>query len=121
MRRMMLASSNPGSFNEKDLDSYVEAWRQPGALTAMLNWYRAIFRAEVRHLGKEGEAQGIRVRVPVLMIWGARDVALSKALVQPSLALCEDARLVYYEDATHWVQHDKADQVTKEIIKFIRQ
>jgi len=121
MRGMMLASSNPGSFSAEDLDSYVEAWRQPGALTAMLNWYRAIFRAALRHLGNGSVTQEVRVRVPTLVIWGARDVALSNELVQPSLELCDNARLAYYEDATHWVQHDQADKVTGEIIEFIQQ
>jgi len=120
MRKMMLASSKPGSFSEQDLERYVEAWRQPGALTGMLNWYRAIFRRAARNLGRTAGTQHIRIKIPVLMIWGAQDVALSRDLVQPSLALCEDGRLVYYEDATHWVQHDKADQVSREILAFVK-
>lgn len=118
MRRMMVSSSNPGSFRAPDLDYYVTAWSQPGALTAMLNWYRAIFRTSLG-LGEDKETQDVRVWVPVLLIWGERDIALSSAMVQPSLALCDDARLVYYEDATHWVQHDQADQVTQEILSFL--
>ena len=47
MRKMMLASSNPGSFNEQDLAYYKEAWGQLGALTGMLNWYRAAFCSAV--------------------------------------------------------------------------
>jgi pimeloyl-ACP methyl ester carboxylesterase len=119
MRRIMLASSNPGSFSEQDLDAYVQAWSQPKALTAMLNWYRAMFRSSVRSLGRSAQPQAIKVRPPTLLIWGARDVALSSELVQPSLALCEAARLVYYEEATHWVQHDLPSQVTQEMLSFI--
>jgi epoxide hydrolase 4 len=119
MRKMMLASSNPGSFSEQDMADYLEAWRQPGALTAMLNWYRAIFRFAARRMSKAGALPEVRIHAPTLLIWGAKDVALSSELVQPSLALCDDGRLVYFEDATHWVQHDQASEVTREMLSFM--
>jgi pimeloyl-ACP methyl ester carboxylesterase len=78
-----------------------------------------MFRSSVRSLGRSAQPQAIKVRPPTLLIWGARDVALSSELVQPSLALCEAARLVYYEEATHWVQHDLPSQVTQEMLSFI--
>jgi pimeloyl-ACP methyl ester carboxylesterase len=120
IRKMMLASSNPGTFIEQDLAYYKEAWGQHGALTAMLNWYRAAFRSAVRNLSKARKMPDVRVRVPTLMLWGAKDIALSNELVQPSIGLCDDGRVVYYEDATHWVQHDQASQITQDILDFIK-
>ncbi len=43
--RALVASSRPGTFTADDLDEYRNAWANPGAVTAMLNWYRAFFRA----------------------------------------------------------------------------
>lgn len=40
----LLKTSKPGAFGDDDLEYYREAWWQEGAITAMLNWYRAIFR-----------------------------------------------------------------------------
>ncbi len=40
----MVRTSRPGTFSPEDLSSYRSAWRQPGAVTAMINWYRALFR-----------------------------------------------------------------------------
>src|SRR5580658_7680689 len=42
--RTLLRTSRPGTFSPEDLDRYREAWSQPGALTAMINWYRALLR-----------------------------------------------------------------------------
>jgi pimeloyl-ACP methyl ester carboxylesterase len=41
LARALTATSRRGTFSPEDLARYREAWRQPGALTAMLNWYRA--------------------------------------------------------------------------------
>ncbi len=39
--RMLQGSSLPGTFSEEDIRRYRQAWQQPGALKAMVNWYRA--------------------------------------------------------------------------------
>ena len=105
-------TSMPGAFSDDDLNHYAEAWAQPGALTAMVNWYRAI----LRH--RPSTSANIRVRVPALIIWGKLDVALDSEMAQPSIDLCDDGRLVMFEDATHWVQHDKAAEVSALMAKF---
>jgi pimeloyl-ACP methyl ester carboxylesterase len=99
-----------GTCTADDLARYREAWAQPGALTAMVNWYRAAFRAPGRRLATP------RVRVPTLVLWGACDRFLGRELVAPSAALCDEARVVFYEGATHWVQHDEAEAVNEELV-----
>ncbi|MBI4927725.1 MAG: alpha/beta fold hydrolase, partial [Anaerolineae bacterium] len=70
LKRMLLSSGKhaPGqtpTFTAQDLQAYRDAWAQPGALTAMINWYRAAFRAGAR------TRPGVRrVSVPTLMLWG---------------------------------------------------
>jgi pimeloyl-ACP methyl ester carboxylesterase len=63
----------------------------------------------------------VRVKVPTLMIWGMQDVALSHRMARPSIDYCDDGKLVLFEDATHWVQHDEADNVTTLLLDFLRQ
>jgi pimeloyl-ACP methyl ester carboxylesterase len=41
-------------------------------------------------------------------------------MVQPSLELCDHGSAVFFEKATHWVQHDEADEVNKKLIEFLR-
>ena len=119
-RRMLSASSNPGSFSEADLDEYAKAWRQPGALTGMINWYRAALRQGLASAWNRREATLRRIHVPTLILWGKNDVALSHAMAQPSLDLCDEGRLIFFENATHWVQHDEAEAVTKHLLQFFQ-
>lgn len=119
MTRMLVGSGRKSTFTMQDLAEYKKAWSQPGALTAMLNWYRSVFRRGLRYaFGRRTPAR--RVTVPTLMLWGKRDVALSEKMVQPSIDLCDDGRVVLFEKSTHWVQHDEANAVNKNLIEFLR-
>jgi pimeloyl-ACP methyl ester carboxylesterase len=105
MTEMLRRWSQPGTFSDADLDHYRAAWSQPGAYTAMLNWYRAMVRHPPDPLARP------RISVPTLLIWGARDVALGREMAQPSIDLCEDGQLVFLDDATHWVHHEEPQAV----------
>ncbi len=100
----MRRSSRPGTFSDEELVEYRRAWSQPGAMRAMLNWYRAA-REE---LARQRPA---RVTVPTTVIWGRRDVALRNELAEDSVALCDRGELIWLPDHTHWVQHEAADRV----------
>jgi pimeloyl-ACP methyl ester carboxylesterase len=119
MARMLVGSGRKSTFSRSDIEEYRKAWAQPGALTAMLNWYRSIFRNSIKHVFR-GQVPARRVKVPTLILWGRNDVALSHEMVQPSLDLCNMGRSVMFEKATHWVQHDEAEAVNKHLIEFLR-
>ena len=52
--------------------------------------------------------------------WGAKDVALSLEMAQLSVDQCDDGRLVIFEDASHWVQHEETHQVNALLADFLR-
>jgi pimeloyl-ACP methyl ester carboxylesterase len=114
-RRTVLALRGSGkihTFTNEDITEYKKAWSQPGAMTAMLNWYRA-----ARYLPKL--LKETRVKVPTLLIWGMHDAALNHSMARPSIDYCDDGKLVLFEDATHWVQHDEAESVNQLLIEFL--
>ena len=110
--RALRGSGRTHTFTHEDVEKYKAAWSQPGAITAMLNWYRAL-RYQTR-FPKE-----MRIRVPTLMMWGVKDSALSYRMARPSLDHVEDGRLIFFPDATHWVQHDAAGEVNHYLIGFL--
>lgn len=120
LARMLVGSGRKSTFTKADIGEYRKAWSQPGALTAMLNWYRAIVRGSVRYAFQRNRIPARRVNVPVLILWGKNDVALSHEMIQPSLDLCDNGEAVLFEHATHWVQHDEASEVNKRLIGFLR-
>jgi pimeloyl-ACP methyl ester carboxylesterase len=112
--RGMRASSRPGTFTEADFEHYRQAWSQPGAYTAMLNWYRAMFRYGVP------SPRNMRVIPPTLILWGKQDRFIAPEAANASLALCDNGKLVAYDAATHWLQHEEADDVNRRIVEFLR-
>jgi pimeloyl-ACP methyl ester carboxylesterase len=107
-------SAKPDTFSTDDLERYREAWNKPGAMRSMLNWYRAY--AQVPPTLPDN----VRLKMPTLMIWGMQDIALSSKMAAPSIALCDNGKLVTLPDATHWVQHDASDQVTALLLDFLK-
>lgn len=101
------------AFTDEDIKKYKEAWVQPGAMTAMLNWYRAATRYQSQ------VTDDMRVHVPTLLLWGVKDLALSYRMARPSLDHCEEGNLIFFPDATHWVQHEEADEVNRHLLNFI--
>jgi pimeloyl-ACP methyl ester carboxylesterase len=113
LSQALTGTSRPGTFGEADLEEYRKAWSQPGAITAMINWYRAAMRIRP---DQSGDA---RVHVPTLIIWGAKDTALERGLAQAGVELCDRGRVEYIEEATHWVQHEEAGRVNRLLIEFL--
>ena len=105
--RALQRTSRTGTFSEEDLALYRAAWARPGALTGMLNWYRAALRA------RPNPSASSRVPVPTLVLWGTKDAVLGRDLVPPSLAYCDQGKAVYFEEASHWVVHEEPEAVSR--------
>ncbi|PSP99436.1 alpha/beta hydrolase [Halobacteriales archaeon QS_4_70_19] len=99
-----LRQASPDALSEADLDRYRAAWSRPGALTAMLDWYRAA----VQH---RPDLPGVTVEQPTLVVWGEQDDALLPELAEQSVGFCEDGRLERFPDASHWVTHERQAEV----------
>jgi len=111
--RALLRSSRPGTFSDEDLAQYRAAWSQAGAITSMINWYRALFRTRVKFQDKN-------VRVPTRILWGERDNFLLAEMAHESLRYCTSAELFTFANATHWLQHEEPARVSELLIDFFR-
>lgn len=116
---LLRRSGKADTFSEEDLDRYRDAWQQPGALKAMINWYRAAFRSGIGN-GLNPSFDTPTIHMPTVILWGKNDVALSYEMAEKSLELCEKGRLITIENATHWVQHDAADEVNNHLLAFLK-
>ncbi len=113
IKQAMKGTARPDAFTDQELERYKDAWSQPGALTGMLNWYRAIRKGSLLQMPKAP------LRMPVRIIWGLGDQFLSPMLATESLKFCENAELVWVGEATHWVHHEQPEVVNRLIKEFL--
>jgi pimeloyl-ACP methyl ester carboxylesterase len=105
----------PGALSPQDIERYIGAWSQAGAATAMVNYYRALFRETPRR----AEARIRPVHAPTLVIWGQQDRFLGAELAEPDHAdVPRLHRVVRIEEASHWVQHDQPARVAELLVEF---
>lgn len=113
-----------GPMLEAERQQYLAEWRQPGAMAAMLNWYRAS-RVLV-------PPSGITVplpdwvlgafptlRVPTLVVWGMLDPALLPVQLEGLDRLVEDLRIVRVPDAGHFVTWEAPEPVARALEGFL--
>jgi pimeloyl-ACP methyl ester carboxylesterase len=112
-RAIFKRSSRPGTFTPEELAVYAEAAARPGALTAMLNWYRSALWC------RPGRLESRIVQPPVRILWGEDDVALCPALAELSAGSCRCAELVRIPGAGHWVQHEAAGRIDDLLLDFL--
>ena len=126
LQRMILGSIyNKQAFKEEDMQLYVEAWSQPGALESSINYYRANWNiGQILSIKKEHQDGFIKrfpkIKCPTLVIWGEKDVALDKSL---TLGLNEyiegEFKIVYHPEYGHWVHIEAPDFVNNTISSFL--
>ena len=124
------AGLKSGVFTEDDKQAYIKAWSQPGALTGGLNYYRA------NRVGPPAPGQAaagssstgnfavdptaLTVKVPTLVIWGEKDTALLTQNLDGLDQFVPQLKVKRIPDGSHWVIHEKRDDVNREIREFIR-
>lgn len=103
------------AFTAEDVDRYKHALARRGALTATLNYYRALFRypAELRRNCRQ-------VVAPTLLIWGERDRYLGVGMTENLTRWVPNLHVVRIPNASHWIQNDAPAQVNELLLKFLR-
>ncbi len=113
LSQALTTTSRPGAFTADDLRIYRDAWAQPGALTGMLNWYRALTLTPRTPRGAG------RVDVPLRLIWGDKDTALEPGLADASIVRCSAGEAIHLPDATHWLHHEEPARITALLLEFL--
>ena len=116
-RKALQFTSVRGTFSDEEIAEYVKAWSKPGALTAMLNWYRAGLLMMKPSRQKRHALR--KIEVVTLLLWGVKDQFLGQELAQPSIDRCSDGKLVFLEEATHWLQHEVPEKVNSLLLDFL--
>lgn len=124
---MIAGFSKTGWMTSERRSEYLEAWSQPGAITAMLNWYRASpilvpkpdEQPENAYVLSLPDA-ALTVKVPHLVLWGEDDEALRPACIEGLARYAPDLTVRKIAGAGHWILHEKPAEVANAIRDFVR-
>lgn len=103
--------------DDADIDRYIEALSRPGALTAAINWYRALPWAMLRH---RGSLPNPMISMPTCVIWGENDVALDVLCNDTLPEYVDELEIHYLPRASHWVQIDHPEEVNRLMLGFLK-
>jgi len=103
----------PDAFSPDDVEFYVQAHLQPGAIRGALSCYRAAVRGGAGCFA--GQARPIDV--PTLVLWGDEDRYLEPWLAEPPRDLVPTCTVRHFPGASHWVMIDRSDEVTRAIVE----
>lgn len=100
-------------FTPEELDEYAHVWR--GALTPMLNYYRALRRTRgaLRRLIRP-------ITIPVLLIWGEREPVFIRETTEDLGEWVPNLRFEPVPRIGHFVQHDAPERVNELLVEFAR-
>jgi pimeloyl-ACP methyl ester carboxylesterase len=102
-----------GGLPEELVESYVQRMREPGALTAALNWYRALPVGARTPVG--------RVRVPTLHVWGDADAFLGRAGIEATADfVAAPYALEVLEGVNHWIPELAAERTGELVTAHVR-
>lgn len=122
--KVMLSHADSTKLPAEERRHYLDDWSQPGALTTMLNWYRAS-KMIVPEPGEEAElplwtrAPFPKLGMPTLVVWGLKDSALLPVQLEGLPDLVEDLRLVTSPTASHFITWEEPGTVTGAIRDFM--
>jgi pimeloyl-ACP methyl ester carboxylesterase len=106
---------NRRAMTSEDIARHKDAMRQPYALTAALNYYRAAFRANL-----SGTLPAIRhITCPTLLIWGEQDRALALENTTGLDRRVANLRVTRIPKAGHAVQLDAPERVNALMLDFL--
>ncbi len=102
----------------EDKAAYLDEWSQPGALSAMLNWYRA---SPMQVPAMEAPAEMTpflsapfpKLHMPVLVVWGMKDEALLPCQLEGLDDHIDNLTVIPVENAGHFIPWEKPDAVNQ--------
>ena len=100
------------TWNAGDVDEYVRRMREPGAMTAALNWYRAADVGSIDGLGP--------ITTPTMYVWSTEDIALGREAAEATVAHVEGPyRFEVLEGVSHWVPEEAADALNRLLLDHL--
>jgi epoxide hydrolase 4 len=110
--KMLRDTARPGAFSDQKMDLYRSAWDNDGAMSTMIDWYRAAYRHPPSNEGEQ------RVSVPTLLVVAPDDAFIPSDLTRASTKYLDHGRLLELESGTHWVLQEDPEGTSRILVDF---
>jgi len=102
--------------SEDEIENYISILKEPGALTAILNYYRASNKL-LKRVRKEQILGDIHV--PTLFIWGNKDIAIGPVAVEDGHKFIKGEYTFIELNGGHWLIQSNYSEVKEAIVKHL--
>ncbi|NMO19083.1 alpha/beta hydrolase [Pyxidicoccus fallax] len=121
------ARSRGADISEEDINEWVAAWRQPGALKAGLDYYRAARLGPPDGQGNPGGGtlvdgltpEQLQVKAPVLVLWGEQDPYLLQDGLVGLEQYVRDFSVQKFPESGHSVTMERPKEVARAVRDFM--
>ncbi|KAK9814091.1 hypothetical protein WJX72_000528 [[Myrmecia] bisecta] len=108
---------------QEEIDRLKRAFAQPGAATAAVNYYRALF-ANMFWIPKWKQQRRVTrrngvLKVPTLCLYGDRDIAMGTKLLRGMDKYVEDVQVHVFKDCSHWIPEERPEEVNQLMRDFL--
>jgi len=103
----------------RELNLYRTDKLQPGAMTAQINWYRALIRLDPKKKAENVLSEAKPLSLPVLMVRGVDDYFLIKQTFEGWEKILANAELIELDHCSHWIPTDQPDATNAAISKLL--
>jgi pimeloyl-ACP methyl ester carboxylesterase len=95
-----------------DVEEYMRVLGQPGALTAALNWYRAMQAGLVGDIGP--------ITMPTMFVWSTNDIALGREGAEATGKYVDGPyRFEVLEGVSHWIPEQASDDLNRLVLDHL--
>lgn len=105
----LLFQNHSTQLSASEKQRYKKAWSTENALQSMINWYRS----------KPTIVKNPMLKMPVLILWGERDLYLSKDVAIKNLSFCKKGELLIITQASHWLLIENSTEVADKMTHFL--
>ena len=122
--RSLAKTAEAGHLSATDRAAFVKAWSEPGALTGMFNWYRAMRLEPPKDVSAATTPDlysddALMVRVPTSVIWGMQDTSLLPGCVEGLERWVPDCDVRRVPDGSHWIVYEKPQLINESLRDWI--
>ena len=114
---LLKTSTAPEQFPRDLIEATRRNAAQPGALKAMIDWYRAFIRGG--GLRRQMRIGFPPIEVPVLLLWGDADAFLATYTTDGTAEFAPQLTLCILPGVSHWVQQDATERCNVELCSFL--